>query len=61
MLVGNSSALIQQVLSAMRDDYLLACLHVMGADAWSLASHSTRMCQTPGFELNDSTDDPTAT
>jgi outer membrane PBP1 activator LpoA protein len=52
---------MQQALSAVRNDYSLARLYAMGADAWSLANHFAQMRQTPGFELNGNTGDLTAT
>ncbi|HBZ7348865.1 TPA: penicillin-binding protein activator [Klebsiella variicola subsp. variicola] len=61
MLAGSNPALMQQALSAVRNDYSLARLYAMGADAWSLANHFTQMRQTPGFELNGNTGDLTAT
>ncbi|MBZ7328045.1 penicillin-binding protein activator [Klebsiella variicola] len=60
MLAGSNPALMQQALSAVRNDYSLARLYAMGADAWSLANHFTQMRQTPGFELNGNTGDLTA-
>ncbi|HFD7768332.1 TPA: penicillin-binding protein activator [Klebsiella variicola] len=61
MLAGSNPALMQQALSAVRNDYSLARLYAMGADAWSLANHFTQMRQTQGFELNGNTGDLTAT
>ena len=61
MLAGSNPSLMQQALSAVRNDYSLARLYAMGADAWSLAKHFTQMRQTPGFELNGNTGDLTAT
>ncbi|SXF46509.1 LppC putative lipoprotein [Klebsiella variicola] len=61
MLAGSNPALMQQALSAVRNDCSLARLYAMGADAWSLANHFTQMRQTPGFELNGNTGDLTAT
>ena len=61
MLAGSNPSLMQQALSAVRNDYSLARLYAMGADAWSLANHFTQMRQTPGFELNGNTGDLTAT
>ncbi|QET26188.1 penicillin-binding protein activator [Klebsiella variicola] len=61
MLAGSNPALMQQALSAVRNDYSLARLYAMGADAWSLANHFTQMRQTPSFELNGNTGDLTAT
>lgn len=60
MLAGSNPSLMQQALSAVRNDYSLARLYAMGADAWSLANHFTQMSQTPGFELNGNTGDLTA-
>lgn len=61
MLAGSNPTLMQQALSAVRNDYSLARLYAMGADAWSLANHFSQMRQTPGFELNGNTGDLTAT
>lgn len=61
MLAGSNPALMQQALSAVRNDYSLARLYAMGADAWSLANHFSQMRQTPGFELNGNTGDLMAT
>ena len=60
MLAGSNPSLMQQALSTVRNDYSLARLYAMGADAWSLANHFTQMRQTPGFELNGNTGDLTA-
>jgi hypothetical protein len=61
MLAGSNPALQQQALAAVRNDYSLARLYAMGADAWSLANHFSQMRQVPGFELNGYTGDLTAT
>ncbi|HDC4350954.1 TPA: penicillin-binding protein activator [Enterobacter cloacae] len=61
MLAGSNPALMQQALSAVRNDYSLARLYAMGVDAWTLANHFTQMRQVPGFELNGNTGDLTAT
>ena len=61
MLAGSNPALMQQALSAVRNDYSLARLYAMGADAWSLANHFAQMRQSPGYELNGNTGDLTAT
>ncbi|EPL9863798.1 penicillin-binding protein activator [Klebsiella aerogenes] len=61
MLAGSNPALMQQALSAVRNDYSLARLYAMGADAWSLANHFAQMRQSPGYELNGNTGDMTAT
>ncbi|WP_276866912.1 penicillin-binding protein activator [Enterobacter oligotrophicus] len=61
MLAGSNPALMQQALSAVRNDYSLARLYAMGVDAWALANHFTQMRQVPGFELNGNTGDLTAT
>ncbi|MFH2495076.1 penicillin-binding protein activator [Klebsiella aerogenes] len=61
MLAGSNPALMQHALSAVRNDYSLARLYAMGADAWSLANHFAQMRQSPGYELNGNTGDLTAT
>jgi len=61
MLAGSNPALMQQALSAVRNDYSLARLYAMGVDAWELANHFTQMRQVPGFEINGNTGDLTAT
>jgi outer membrane PBP1 activator LpoA protein len=61
MLAGSNPALMQQALSAVRNDYSLARLYAMGVDAWALANHFTQMRQVPGFEINGNTGDLTAT
>ncbi|QGN39874.1 penicillin-binding protein activator [Klebsiella oxytoca] len=61
MLAGSNPALQQQALAAVRNDYSLARLYAMGADAWSLANHFSQIRQVPGFELNGNTGDLTAT
>ncbi|EMK9315595.1 penicillin-binding protein activator [Klebsiella aerogenes] len=61
MLAGSNPALMQQALSAVRNDYSLARLYAMGTDAWSLANHFAQMRQSPGYELNGNTGDLTAT
>ncbi|KNC93391.1 penicillin-binding protein activator [Trabulsiella odontotermitis] len=61
MLAGSNPALMQQALSAVRNDYSLARLYAMGADAWALANHFSQMRQMPGFELNGNTGDLSAT
>ena len=61
MLAGSNPTLQQQALAAVRNDYSLARLYAMGADAWSLANHFSQMRQVPGFELNGNTGDLTAT
>ncbi|MGU3524672.1 penicillin-binding protein activator [Enterobacteriaceae bacterium C23F] len=60
MLAGSNPALMQQALSAVRNDYSLARLYAMGADAWTLANHFSQMRQVPGFEVNGNTGDLTA-
>ncbi|CAH6660537.1 penicillin-binding protein activator [Pseudocitrobacter vendiensis] len=61
MLAGSNPSLMQQALRAVNNDYSLARLYAMGADAWSLANHFSQMRQVPGFELNGNTGDLTAT
>ncbi|MFW0764546.1 penicillin-binding protein activator [Trabulsiella odontotermitis] len=60
MLAGSNPALMQQALGAVRNDYSLARLYAMGADAWALANHFSQMRQMPGFELNGNTGDLSA-
>ncbi|MGK9173175.1 penicillin-binding protein activator [Yokenella regensburgei] len=61
MLAGSNPALMQQALSQVNNDYSLARLYAMGADAWTLANHFSQMRQVPGFEINGNTGDLTAT
>ncbi|KNC12200.1 penicillin-binding protein [Klebsiella sp. RIT-PI-d] len=60
MLAGSNPALMQQALAAVNNDYSLARLYAMGADAWSLANHFSQMRQVQGFELSGNTGDLTA-
>ncbi|XTZ38933.1 penicillin-binding protein activator [Salmonella enterica] len=60
MLAGANPSLMQQALRSVNNDYSLARLYAMGADAWSLANHFAQMRQVPGFELNGNTGDLTA-
>ncbi|WP_435927989.1 penicillin-binding protein activator [Dryocola sp. BD613] len=55
MLSGGNPALQQQALSAVRNDYSLARLYAMGADAWSLANHFSQIRQVPGYQLSGNT------
>ncbi|WP_044179706.1 penicillin-binding protein activator [Phytobacter massiliensis] len=61
MLAGSNPALMQQALSRTNNDYSLARLYAMGADAWTLANHFSQMRQVPGYEINGNTGDLTAT
>jgi outer membrane PBP1 activator LpoA protein len=61
MLAGGNEPLMQQALSAVRNDYSLARMYAMGVDAWSLANHFTQMRQVQGFEINGNTGALTAT
>ena len=47
MLAGSNPSLMQQALSAVRNDYSLARLYAMGADARSLANHFTQCARRP--------------
>lgn len=60
MLAGANPSLMQQALRAVNNDYSLARLYAMGADAWTLANNFSQMRQVPGFELNGNTGDLTA-
>lgn len=61
MLAGSNPALMQQALARTNNDYSLARLYAMGADAWTLANHFSQMRQVQGFEINGNTGDLTAT
>ncbi|MDM2933892.1 penicillin-binding protein activator [Citrobacter sp. Cu233] len=61
MLAGGNEPLMQQALSAVRNDYSLARMYAMGVDAWSLANHFSQMRQVQGFEINGNTGALTAT
>lgn len=60
MLAGNNPQLMQQALSAVRNDYSLARLYAMGVDAWTLANHFSEMRQMPGFTITGNTGDLSA-
>lgn len=60
MLAGSNPSLMHQALSAVRNDYSLARLYAMGADAWTLANHFSQMRQMSGYELHGNTGDLTA-
>jgi len=60
MLAGANPSLMQQALRSVNNDYSLARLYAMGADAWTLANNFSQMRQVPGFELNGNTGDLTA-
>ncbi len=60
MLAGSNPELMRQALAAVHNDYSLARLYAMGADAWSLANHFSQMRQVQGFELSGNTGDLTA-
>ncbi len=55
LLSGADSALMQQALSASRNDYSLARLYAMGADAWTLANQFTQLRQMPGLQIEGNT------
>ena len=55
MLSGDNPALQQQALNAVRNDYSLARLYAMGADAWSLANHFSQIRQVPGYQVSGNT------
>lgn len=60
MLAGSNPSLMRQALGAVRNDYSLARLYAMGADAWTLANHFSQMRQMPGYELHGNTGDLSA-
>jgi len=55
MLSGDNPALQQQALNAVRNDYSLARLYAMGADAWALANHFSQIRQVPGYQVSGNT------
>ena len=59
MLAGSNPSLMQQALSAVRNDYSLARLYAMGADAVTGKSLHAN-APDAGFELNGNTGDLTA-
>lgn len=61
MLTGANPELMRQALAAVNNDYSLARLYAMGADAWSLANNFSQMRQMPGFHLAGNTGELTAT
>ncbi|MEH4989275.1 penicillin-binding protein activator [Enterobacter asburiae] len=54
-LANNNPGLKQLALNATGNDYFLARLFAMGADAWTLANHYAQLRQTPGFTLKGNT------
>ena len=60
MLAGSNPSLMRQALGAVHNDYSLARLYAMGADAWTLANHFSQMRQVPGYELRANTGDLSA-
>lgn len=60
MLAGSNPSLMRQALSAVHNDYSLARLYAMGADAWTLANHFSQMRQMSGYELRGNTGDLSA-
>ena len=60
MLAGSNPSLMRQALGAVHNDYSLARLYAMGADAWTLANHFSQMRQMPGYELRGNTGDLSA-
>ncbi len=55
LLSGTDSSLMQQALSVSRNDYSLARLYAMGADAWTLANQFTQLRQMPGHQIDGNT------
>ncbi|MGC6031379.1 penicillin-binding protein activator [Enterobacter kobei] len=60
VLVNGNQELKRLALNATGNDYFLARLFAMGADAWTLANHYTQMRQTSGFTLKGNTGDLSA-
>ena len=55
VLANNNPGLKQLALNATGNDYFLARLFAMGADAWTLANHYAQLRQTSGFMLKGNT------
>ncbi|HHA1936133.1 TPA: penicillin-binding protein activator [Enterobacter ludwigii] len=55
VLANNNQGLKQLALNATGNDYFLARLFAMGADAWTLANHYAQLRQTSGFMLKGNT------
>ncbi|MGN5575849.1 penicillin-binding protein activator [Enterobacter sp. Lyrl_3] len=55
VLANNNPGLKQRALNATGNDYFLARLFAMGADAWTLANHYAQLRQTPAFTLKGNT------
>ncbi|MBV4413653.1 penicillin-binding protein activator [Enterobacteriaceae bacterium YMB-R22] len=54
-LSGSNPAFQQQALAASRNDYSLARLYAMGADAWTLANQFVQIRQMPGHQIAGNT------
>lgn len=55
LLSGEDAGLMQQALNASRNDYSLARLYAMGADAWTLANQFNQLRQMPGHQIDGNT------
>lgn len=55
LMSGKNPQMKQRALDAANNDYVLARLYAMGADAWRLANLFSQMHQNTGFKLNGNT------
>ncbi|OSN09234.1 penicillin-binding protein [Lonsdalea britannica] len=61
LLTGANPSLMQQTTSQFRNDYSLVRLFAMGMDAWTLANNFSSLRQQPGYHLEGSTGQLSAT
>ncbi|MFP1797091.1 penicillin-binding protein activator [Lonsdalea quercina] len=61
LLTGANPSLMQQTTAQFRNDYSLVRLFAMGMDAWTLANNFSSLRQQPGYHLEGSTGQLSAT
>ncbi|OSN10698.1 penicillin-binding protein [Lonsdalea iberica] len=61
LLTGANPSLMQQTTGQFRNDYSLVRLFAMGMDAWTLANNFASLRQQPGYHLEGSTGQLSAT
>ncbi|RAT16629.1 penicillin-binding protein [Lonsdalea populi] len=61
LLTGANPSLMQQTTAQFRNDYSLVRLFAMGMDAWTLANNFSSLRQPPGYRLEGSTGQLSAT
>lgn len=61
LLTGANPSLMQQTTGQFRNDYSLVRLFAMGMDAWALANNFASLRQQPGYHLEGSTGQLSAT